>query len=93
MFADPEICICAAVQLADGHIVRGQHHVDCLASVLGVSMHDCGLVVAEEGFLTSRNRFVTREEGYRLQRNILAGSGRLSWGRSEERRVGKECRL
>lgn len=63
-----EICICAAIKLKDKRIFRGHRHYDCYRAAYerGISPDDC-----EEGFITSKNRFVGREEGWKLQK--LAG--------------------
>jgi len=68
-----EICICAAVRLADGLIFRGHRHSDCLRTAYKTIefLEPCtwndrrqGL---EQGFITSTNRFVGRKEGLLLQ--------------------------
>lgn len=72
---DPEICICAALRLPDGRVFRGHRHGDCRntaqASVEwnggtndGVWTSDMAM---DQGFVTSRNRYVDREEALRLQ--------------------------
>jgi hypothetical protein len=62
----PEICICAALRLSDGRIVRGHRHDDCFRTLSGWM---CGEVDRpEQGFVTSRNRFVDRVEAFRLQK-------------------------
>jgi len=65
-----EIVICAAVKAVSGKIFRGHRHSDCYAVIhdnkLKASLH-----INAEGFITSHNRFVTREEGQKLQ--IKAG--------------------
>ncbi len=58
-----EYCICAAVKTKDGIVVRGHRHGDCYATILKMQKE----VSREQGFVTSLNRFVTREEGARLQ--------------------------
>lgn len=69
--APSEICICAAVRLDDGYIVRGHRHDDCIQTVekfraagkmIGVPRQD------QQGFVTSKNRFVGRKEAMVLQR-------------------------
>lgn len=62
-----EVCICAAIQLPDGELFRGHRHDDAIqtAGKAGVRRED--IADAEQGFITSRNRFVGREEGARLQ--------------------------
>jgi hypothetical protein len=66
--AELEIVICAAIKLADGLIVRGHRHGDCIHNLnrrpdfRNEQYH--GHI---QGFITSKNRFVTREEGRKLQ--------------------------
>lgn len=61
-----EICICAAVIADDGTIVRGHRHSTCVNSMR--SMKKTAKHTPEsQGFITSRNRFVSRKEGYFLQ--------------------------
>lgn len=59
-----EICICAAIQLADGRIIRGHRHDDCIQTAIKWQAEPRA---AQQGFVTSRNRFVDRHEGMRLQ--------------------------
>ena len=70
---EPEICICAAVQLPDGYIVRGHRHTDCFRTIGGIPryshLHDGEYL--SQGFVTSSNRFVGRKEAASLQ--IAAG--------------------
>ena len=60
-----EIVICAAIKYKDGLIIRGHRHGDCA--------FDCDRPLKKDfkghiqGFITSKNRFVTREEGRKLQ--------------------------
>ena len=68
---EPEICICAAIQLEDGRVIHGHRHDDCIRTALkwraaGQDIGDAGLNC--QGFVTSRNRFVDRTEGARLTR-------------------------
>lgn len=64
-----EIVICAAIDF-DGRVVRGHRHSDCIhtANRMGI---DTKHRSDAEGFITSKNRFVDRKEGYELQ--IAAG--------------------
>ncbi len=64
--SDPEICICAAVQTEEGLVIRGHRHHDALYAARQAF---CTPLRGEDGqgFVTSRGRYVTREEGYRLQ--------------------------
>jgi len=65
--AQGEQCICAALRLANGEVWRGHRHDNCIqvAGKAGVSRDD--IAEAEQGFITSRNRFVGREEGAQIQ--------------------------
>lgn len=62
-----EICICAAVQMDNGVILRGHRHDDCFQTALKYGYKE-RITQAKQGFITSRNRFVNREEGMLLQR-------------------------
>ncbi len=63
---DNEICICAAVKATDGTIIRGHRHADCMQAILRRDKRILKEYNAQ-GFITSKNRFVTREEGRALQ--------------------------
>lgn len=63
--SDPEICICAAIRTVDGTVIRGHRHHDCLRSAGEIP--NMIVLHAEQGFITSRNRFVDRREGLKLQ--------------------------
>jgi len=65
-----EVCICAAVRLQDGRIIRGHRHDDCILTAIKLKVVDY-VTQDSQGFVTSRNRFVGRKEGAALQR--LAG--------------------
>jgi hypothetical protein len=59
-----EICICAAIKTPAG-IIRGHRHGDCF-----YVMQKKGIDRSQDevqGFMTSMNRFVDRNEGRRLQ--------------------------
>lgn len=62
---EPEICICAAVKDKTGYIWRGHRHCDCLELLEASGNGYAG--IHSQGFITSKNRFVTREEGMKLQ--------------------------
>lgn len=74
-----EVCICAALQLHDGRIIRGHRHDDCIQTM--EKWHAAGQVVEIEsqGFVTSRNRFVGRRIGAQLQN--AAGVNSAHYGR------------
>ena len=59
-----ETVICAAVKTATGKITRGHRHGDCYAAMQARHLSPLD---AEEGFITSTNRFVGRNEAYSLQ--------------------------
>lgn len=59
-----EIVICAAINVS-GVIIRGQRHHNCLAVMRDWPTLPSAPIV--QGFITSRNRFVDRQEGQRLQ--------------------------
>lgn len=68
-----EVVICAAVKSTTGVIVRGHRHGDCIyGMVSGRIMKDGKKLIPgrkqeDQGFITSKNRYVTREEGRILQ--------------------------
>lgn len=78
-----EIVICAAIRLPNGKVFRGHRHGDCLKTAHAFVTWNGGVDPGEhnwdvldspgcdQGFITSRNRYVGREEGLRLQ--IVAG--------------------
>ena len=60
-----EICICAAIKDTTGYIWRGHRHADAIRLCeMARRSFKCS---SGEGFVTSRNRFVGREEGMELQ--------------------------
>ncbi len=73
-----EIVICSAIRLADGRIFRGHRHAHCinLAYDLVTYQKASGYSDLEwecpdgddQGFISSHNRYVTREEGLALQK-------------------------
>jgi hypothetical protein len=64
-----ELIICSAVLMGDGYIVRGHRHCDCIHVVAGMPRYVDSLIV-EQGFMTSRNRFVSRKEA-----RVIHGKG------------------
>lgn len=75
---EPEIVICSAVRLPDGRLIRGHRHGDCLKTahelVIYQKLHGysdlewSNLHGDDQGFITSKNRYVDRQEGMRLQK-------------------------
>lgn len=64
----PEVCICAAVKMGD-LIIRGHRHDDCIRNLVNRGLDPRPI---EQGFITSRNRFVDRKEAMKLQ--LAAGA-------------------
>lgn len=63
---EPEICICAAVLDSNGEIFRGHRHGYCFSTIRSEGKKISDREDAQ-GFITSRNRYVSREEGRKLQ--------------------------
>lgn len=74
-----EVCLCAAIRMPDGEVVRGHRHDNCYDVVrrrykakygdyIYAEAEDARLaiILATQGFLTSRGRFVDRREGASL---------------------------
>lgn len=61
-----EIVICAAVQATTGEIIRGHRHADCIHTMKRMRLKP-RLEPIYQGFITSKNRYVTREVGRQLQ--------------------------
>jgi hypothetical protein len=64
--APPETCICAGVLCTTGYVIRGHRHSDCMATFGYMFPHE-RVTQEMQGFVTSRNRWVSREEGSALQ--------------------------
>lgn len=60
-----EMCICAAVKTKTGIPIRGHRHSDCIRTIFDMKELP---ETQQQGFITSTGRFVSREEGYWLQR-------------------------
>lgn len=70
-----EFCICAAIQMPNGEVIHGHRHCHCIdVARARVPMDREAIIKAEQGFVTSRGRFVDRQEGMLIQR----ASGRSS---------------
>lgn len=84
-----EICICSAIQMPDGELIRGHRHDSCYDVVRrrpDAEEKRLDIVHAAQGFITSRNRFVDRREAMTLQR----ASGLPSRYRKDGAYVGEE---
>ena len=66
---EEEIVICAAVKTTDGQIIRGHRHNDCLYRIASMKLKS---LFSDQGFVTSRKRYVDRKEGLEIQ--LKAGS-------------------
>lgn len=66
---EPEICICAAIKLHNGYVIRGHRHSDCIRNVMARpnSAELLPIKQDQQGFITSKNRFVSRTEAAMLQ--------------------------
>lgn len=62
-----EIIICAAVKSKDGKIIRGHRHGNCMETMRGMRL-EYSSEASSQGFMTSKNRFVDRTEGLKLQK-------------------------
>src|SRR5690348_8766603 len=65
--ATKEIVICAAIRTKDGTVIRGHRHGDCMYTAMRMRYKKQDLSFTDQGFVTSRNRYVSREEGRKLQ--------------------------
>jgi len=63
-----EIVICSAVRMSDGYTVRGHRHSDAIRVAHGIPRYEDERPHGDDqGFITSTNRYVTREEGRKIQ--------------------------
>jgi hypothetical protein len=63
----PESVICTAVRASNGKIVSGRRHNDAIRALQAMQGYEGEQPHGDDqGFLTSTNRFVNREEAYRL---------------------------
>ena len=63
-----EHCVCAAIKLVTGEVVRGRRHDDCFKIVFSRDGEKSAHWNAIQGFITSIGRFVDRIEGMIIQR-------------------------
>lgn len=66
-----EFIICAAIKLSTGKIYYGHRHNHCLDAMNGelswtMNRQEIGNVEKEQGFITSENRFVDRQEAWNI---------------------------
>jgi hypothetical protein len=63
----PEIVICAAVRASNGKVVRGHRHIDAIRALQAMQGYEGEQPSGDDqGFFTSTNRFVNREEAHRI---------------------------
>jgi hypothetical protein len=63
-----EICIVAAIRTMSGIVFRGHRHSDCFKKARTIkALGRMDIANSIQGFITSKNRFVTRQEGLKLQ--------------------------
>lgn len=56
--------------MPDGYIVRGHRHMDCIRTARGIPRYmniDWSVHGEDQGFMTSQNRYVDRDEGLKIQ--------------------------
>lgn len=70
LFSEKEIVICAAIRMPDGYVIRGHRHNNCIMTASQIPKYK-GVITGgdEHGFVTSKNRYVTRLEGARIQKS------------------------
>lgn len=61
-----EVVICAAVKTTTGEVFRGHRHGDCFRTIIAEGKKPSSSADSQ-GFITSKNRYVTREQGRKLQ--------------------------
>lgn len=66
----PEFILCSAIKLQDDNIISGYRHSDCIDTAKeyvqqGITRDNCVC-----GFLTSKNRFVTRKEAFTIAKKM-----------------------
>lgn len=66
--APTEIVICAAVRASNGRVVRGHRHSDAIRALQAMNGYEAEQPNGDDqGFVTSTNRFVNRQEAYRIR--------------------------
>jgi hypothetical protein len=59
--------LCAAIK-KDGKIYVGRRHCDCFAKMVRCGVEDVN-IGSDQGFITDKGKFVSREEGYRIAKS------------------------
>lgn len=65
---EKEICVCAAVRTKEGKTIRGHRHGDCIQAAVRYGLNPRTNSITDQGFITSKNRYVDRATGFRLQK-------------------------
>lgn len=66
---EKEIVICAAIKMKDGYIILGHRHSDAINTMKGIPKYKEDWAFGEnQGFVTSKNRYVDRLEGAKIQK-------------------------
>lgn len=64
-----EIVICAAVRAKDGTVIRGHRHGNALQALQMIPGYEKERPHGDDqGFVTSKNRYVNRKEAYQIQK-------------------------
>lgn len=73
---DREWILCAAIKATNDLIIPGHRHSDCY-KLLGDVGYSCYIPGREgQGFLTSKNRFVSRKEAWKIAKE----NNQIMWG-------------
>jgi hypothetical protein len=60
---EKETIICSAIKTATGFVIRGHRHCDSIRTARSIkALTRMEILQAEQGFITSKNRFVGRKE-------------------------------
>lgn len=62
-----KLVICSALKTRNGMIIKGHRHADCIrgaSEITSLSRDD--IIMGEQGFITSENKFVSREEAHQI---------------------------
>lgn len=65
---EPERCVCAAIKLPNGDLVKGKRHNNCISMAVGLGATRDDIANAIQGFMTTTGRFVDRKQGMEIQK-------------------------
>ncbi len=84
---EKEFILCASLNY-NGTIISAARHSDCYAIILELFANPVLPDRAEQGFLTSKNRYVDRKEAWKIAKE----NNQIKWGlKSSE--IGEESQL